>query len=231
MTNSIASHGKPSGFDVWFAALTKNAHSAVPDDASQVPIASQEGALMQRLLLAKAHANELEAPVSENPASDYWEKLLLRARDQGLFSHHESIPRADATQHICPLMSKRIWPRAANERWYAVVASMALLTVGIGLWNTLPNATDSNDATVVMRGDESPQRIIVPTIEMGRTVHSVVTIFERHQIIYLINHTATGVQLQAKIAPNSEAAVRLLEVGIQTPPHGRVNVFFTTTDQ
>ncbi len=186
-----------------------------------------EGSLIRSLFYSRFHAQNEQINIqtrSELSEQSHWQKILKRARQEGLFvSTAQPSP-----QNLPPAGWGRFKTIASNQQWFALVASVAVIGIGLTLFMQQHDNT-ADDSGVIMRGDEAAQRIITqPDQTVIQLAGQIEAILRQHQLAYRRTQLDSGgVQIQAKVALDSNARQELLLLGLPLPAHERLNLLLT----
>lgn len=204
--------------DLWLAGCKGQALS--PDQ--QNSIHHTEGSLIRSLFYSRLHEqSERKGMPAPTDASEqrHWQSILEQVRREGGFVLSSPQNPAQAT-------NLGLWRAiASNHHWFALVASVAVLAVGLSLFMQQHEITQ-DDGPVVMRGDETAQRIAAkPNQTAGQLTAQIEAVLQQHQLAYRRTELAGGgVQIQAKVPMNSPARQELQALGVMPPAHERLNV-------
>ena len=142
-----------------------------------------------------------------------WQSLRQQALTEGLWSNQTAIAASQSAS------SATI---AANQSRYALVASVAVLAIGLTIFMQIRQHDSHNQQDeVVFRGDEQAQHLAGVTEASAKQFADKIDPslrYTRKQI------SPTDVQIQAKVLPQSDAAIALTQLGVEIPEHGRLNL-------
>lgn len=194
-----------------------------------------EGRLIRELLQARA-AEQAQRQNWPQPTAQSEQKHWQAVRRQLQSSHKthhqaELKPRAGTTDTTGTLHALWRLTKASNQHWFALVACVATLSVGLTLWMPQTHENTFDDASVVLRGNEPAQHM---TPRPGQTPQSlannIIAILNQHQLRFSKNDLPHGgIQIQAKVPLDSPARAALQELGMVLPNHERLNLMITPT--
>lgn len=174
----------------------------------------------------------LDLPTAESTvlvSEEEWQKFLTSWQNESQLDEADALKSARSIIKVAEheIKHKRF---AANQRWFALVASICVVAVGLQMTYSLRQSAEQVDDGVVMRGNEQAQRIIVSNLSEAKLkadeVESLLAqsgVFVRRIVI---DH---GVQLQAKLSAdlksrNPNLKLQLEQNKIDVPAHGRLTV-------
>lgn len=192
-----------------------------------------EGQLVRSLihghLEAQREQKNLPMP-SELTEQQHWQRILGYIRQEGMFASEPKPVPKQQIQHLSRLGLGRLVNIASNQHWFALVASVGALAVGVSLFVQQQEYAQGDDA-IVMRGVEDAQRIAVGDGQSAQVfAEQIEAVLQRHKLPFrrmnLDNHS---VQIQAKVPLVSPARRELETMGVVVPAHERVNLLLTAT--
>ncbi len=237
-TSNIYQFEPSPTFAAWFRALIgQNAPNAESTQATYIA-GQKEGQFMR--MLFKQRAQDIALNSELNPAlfpyqqiteptttrlEQSWQALRQRAMAEGLWT-------SQAAEGQAVNQSTRSAAIAANQSKYALVASIAVLAIGLTIFMQQSQQDSQNQQEeVVFRGDEQAQRLAgVTEASAKQFADKIETVLKTQaqkdpSIRYTRKQISlTAEQIQAKVTPQSEAAKALAQLGVVIPEHGRLNL-------
>lgn len=213
-TNTITST------DLWLAGCKGQALSSAQQSSNHYAEGSLIRSLFSSRLQAQLEQNEIPTPTDVSEQR-HWQYILAQIRLEGMFTS-PAIQRPEPGRHF---RLGRFTAIASNQRWFALVASVAVLAIGLSLFMQQHDITH-DDSAVVMRGDEAAQHMTVQANQTAAQVAGQIeAILIQHQLPYRRTElTNGGVQIQAKVPKDSLAGQMLKTLGLSMPEHERLNV-------
>lgn len=204
--------------DLWLAGCKGQALS--PDQKNSVHHA--EGSFIRALFYSRlreqSERKDMPAPTDESEQR-HWRHILAKLRQQGGFVlARPQVPVQDTNLG-------RLSGIPSNHHWFALVASVAVLAVGLSLFLHQHDNTQDDNA-VVLRGNEAAQRVTVPADQTtAQVAEQIEAILQQQQLPYQRTELNNGgVQIQAKVPKDSPATQELQTLGLSMPGHERLNV-------
>lgn len=153
--------------------------------------------------------------------------ILTNARQNGLFAAPAAPPETPPVNSVAT--------HASNQHWFRLVASVAILGIGILLLIPQHTTQDSSalqaDSAIILRGDEMPQHIIVPANETPTArADRIEAVLKRHHVKYRRTPAGGGkIQIQALLPEDAPARADLRPLGVEAPEHERLDVIISAT--
>jgi hypothetical protein len=230
-TSNIYQFEPSSTFAAWFRGLIGQAplgaelHSQHTND---YPKGYREGQFMRVLFKQRAEALDKMPEQSvldprNSRLEQVWQSLRQQALTEGLWSNQTAIAASQSAS------SATI---AANQSRYALVASVAVLAIGLTIFMQIRQHDSHNQQDeVVFRGDEQAQHLAGVTEASAKQFADKIEAILKAQaqkdpsLRYTRKQISpTDVQIQAKVLPQSDAAIALTQLGVEIPEHGRLNL-------
>jgi hypothetical protein len=110
-----------------------------------------------------------------------------------------------------------------SSRIGSVVALASVLLVA-GVLVTQLSVNAPEEEWMILRGGDSVQIIAIRRSEIDQKANRIVGLLTAADSKYIVLRNPKGVQIQAKVNPESRLAQDLISLGVQVPEHGRINV-------
>jgi hypothetical protein len=227
----------PTSLDLWLSGL----QGRELDPEHGEPADYREGCLLRELFVDRAQSRQADATAQPSPTTEseetHWRAILEKARQDGLFVQPQQPGAAGWWRRLtgsgqggADIQHKGTTRRAAaNQRFYALAAGIAVMAVGLTIVMENMKITPTDDGgEVVFRGDEAAQRIVVPAGQAAALADRIEAVLKQHQLVYRrTNVGPAAIQIQAKVPPGSLARQPLEKLGVSVPEHGRLNILVT----
>lgn len=205
--------------DLWLAGCKGQTLSPAQQSSGHYA----EGSLIRSLFYSRFHGQNEQTNFptpTELSEQRHWQQILNRSRQEGLFVSTTK-PTPQTPPHFGWVHFKNL---ARNQQWFALVASVAVL--GIGLTLSMQHDDIANDNAIIMRGDEAVQRLVVQANKTAAQVaRQIEEALQQHQVPYRRAELSDGgIQIQAKVPRDSPARQALLALGLTMPEHERLNL-------